>query len=896
VASPSAGAPAAGLEPSVYGFILRYSLRQQLWLLGLTLVSFPFLYLSLDLPKRIVNEAIGGKGLPETVLGWPVDQVSYLMLLSGLFLALVFINGGFKYAINTCKGRLGERMLRRLRYELYARVLRFPLPRFRKMSAGEIIPMITAEVEPLGGFIGDALAQPVFQGGTLLVYLLFIFIQDPILGAAAVALYPFQGWLIPRLQRRVNQLGQQRVRAMRQIADRIGESVAGAQEVHNHDTSAWHLADLSSRYGEVYQIRFEIYQRKFFIKFLNNFINQLTPFFFYAIGGWLVIKGQLSFGALVAVLAAYKDLAAPWKELLDYYQQKEDIRIKYEQVIEQFQPPDLLDPALLTAEPPPGVALQSGAGSGAGSLVLSGVALEEDGGGARLLDGVSATLPLSGHTAVVNAGSSGADELMLLLARLLTPSAGTIHWNGHDFASLPESVTGRRIAYVGPTAVLFSGSLRDNLIYGLRHRPRRPAAADDGPAAAQRRRREALASGNSTDDPAADWLEPAIGADLEHHLRRVLDEVDLTHEVYELGLHGTLDPQAAPHTATRLLTARRALRAALADQALSDLVEPFDPERYNTNATVAENILFGLPVDQRLTLDTLAEHPYMAAVIERCGLTEAFLANGLSVAAAMTEMFAGLAPGHEFFERFSFIGAEELPLYQALLARAAKEGPAGLGGAERGRLTALIFKLVPARHRLGLFNPTIESQMLLLRRAFAADLPAELEGAIEFFHPERYTAAASLQDNILFGRVVHGQGRAAKAVLARLIRRLVDEYQLWAEIVAVGLDYPVGVGGSRLPLAQRQKVALARALLKQPDLLVLNDATSVLEPAARSRVHEAIFRACRGRGLIWRVPQAELARRFDLVLVLQAGQISESGSFEQLARPGGALHGLLAGP
>ena len=192
-----------------------------------------------------------------------------------------------------------------------ARVIRFPLPRFRKVSQGEIIPMITAEVEPLGGFIGDSIALPVFQGGTLLVYLVFIFMQDPILGAAAVSLYPFQGWLIPRLQRKVNQLGKQRVRAMRQISDRIGESVSGMPEIHAHDTSAWHLADIAHRYGDIYDIRFEIFQRKFFIKFLNNFINQLTPFFFYLIGGYLVIKGSISFGSLVAVLAAYKDLAGP---------------------------------------------------------------------------------------------------------------------------------------------------------------------------------------------------------------------------------------------------------------------------------------------------------------------------------------------------------------------------------------------------------------------------------------------------------------------------------------------------------------------------------------------------------------------------------------------------------
>ena len=53
--------------------------------------------------------------------------------------------------------------------------------------------MVTAEVEPLGGFIGDAFALPVIQGGTLLTIVAFMFIQDPILGVAAIALYPVQG-------------------------------------------------------------------------------------------------------------------------------------------------------------------------------------------------------------------------------------------------------------------------------------------------------------------------------------------------------------------------------------------------------------------------------------------------------------------------------------------------------------------------------------------------------------------------------------------------------------------------------------------------------------------------------------------------------------------------------
>src|SRR5579872_1450263 len=311
------------LEPTVYRFILRHSLRQQIVLLILTLASFPFLYYSLELPKTIVNQAIGGKHFPAPFLGMQFDQIPYLMTLCGIFLALVFINGGFKYYINTLKGQLGERMLRRFRYALYLRLLRFPASYFHKTSSAQIIPMITTECDQLGGFIGDAFVLPAFQGGTLVTLIVFMFIQDPILGTAAVALYPLQGWIIPKLQRIVNQLQRRRIRTVRVVADKVQETAAGIAEIQANDTVKLQLSHFAHILGLIYDIRFEIYQRKFFVKFLNNFIGQLTPFFFFSIGGYLVIQGNqtgqgLSFGALVAILAAYKDLASPWKELLDY--------------------------------------------------------------------------------------------------------------------------------------------------------------------------------------------------------------------------------------------------------------------------------------------------------------------------------------------------------------------------------------------------------------------------------------------------------------------------------------------------------------------------------------------------------------------------------------------------
>ncbi len=226
------------LEPSVYRFILRHSLKQQILLLVLTLVSFPFLYYSLDLPKTIVNHAIGGKHFPQEFLGIQLDQIPYLMTLCGIFLGLVFINGGFKYYINTLKGQLGERMLRRFRYALYLRLLRFPTTYFQKTSSAQIIPMMHGRSrEQLGGFIGDAFVLPLFQGGQLLTIIVFMFMQDPILGSAAVTLYPIQGYVIPKLQYIVNQLQKRRIRTICVVADRVrGIGRRDCREIQANDT------------------------------------------------------------------------------------------------------------------------------------------------------------------------------------------------------------------------------------------------------------------------------------------------------------------------------------------------------------------------------------------------------------------------------------------------------------------------------------------------------------------------------------------------------------------------------------------------------------------------------------------------------------------------------------
>ena len=260
------------IDKSIYRYVLRHTFRGQLFLLFLTVLTMPLVYISLDIPKRIINQAIDGKNLPEAILGFEVTQISFLMLLSVAFLVAVVASGGLKYYLNVYKGVLGERMLRRFRFDLYARILRFPSAKIRRTPPAEITPMITAESEPLGGLIGDAIAAPAFQGALLLTYLSFIFQQDVWLGLASIALYPPQMYLIPKLQAKVNALSKRRVKTVRGVATHIGETVQGASDIHANASGRFEQARASGHLGRIFDIREEIYRRKFFIKFLNNFL------------------------------------------------------------------------------------------------------------------------------------------------------------------------------------------------------------------------------------------------------------------------------------------------------------------------------------------------------------------------------------------------------------------------------------------------------------------------------------------------------------------------------------------------------------------------------------------------------------------------------------------------
>jgi putative ABC transport system ATP-binding protein len=163
---------------------------------------------------------------------------------------------------------------------------------------------------------------------------------------------------------------------------------------------------------------------------------------------------------------------------------------------------------------------------------------------------------------------------------------------------------------------------------------------------------------------------------------------------------------------------------------------------------------------------------------------------------------------------------------------------------------------------------------------------------VEFVDVGRYNGAASLQDNILFGKVATGQAQAS-ARIGAMLHEVLDELQLRPQVVSIGLGYQCGVGGARLASADRQKVAIARALLKQPTVLILDQAAAGLDAGSQNRIVANVLESRKGRCLFWVLQRNDLAERFGHTLVMERGRLAEQGRFADLKGRGGALDKLL---
>ena len=559
--------------------------------------------------------------------------------------------------------------------------------------------------------------------------------------------------------------------------------------------------------------------------------------------------------------------------------------MKYEQVVEQFHADNMIDATLHAIDAPHGDRL-------AEPLIVTNLTLQDDSGG-RMLEHVSLRIEPAETVAIVGDSNSGADAMAEALARIAWPASGRVTAGEQDIFALPESVSGRRISYASSDTYFFFGSLRDNLLYGLKHAPVAPAAYE-GKAAKRRKWQlnEAGKSGNPDFDLNSEWVDPAeanaaSGPDgVPGALAAVLDVVRMSDQVLDFALHSTFDVEAEADLAEQIVALRHDFHAELERLGKANLVVPFAAGSYNTEARVVDNLLFGVLTDVKDQAGRAEGTAYFNRTIEESGLGAMLYQMGLSMAETTLELFQDLPRDHPFFDRLSYMEADDIPKFQSLVKRLRGRDFASVSPDDRLAVIRLSFLYIEPQHRFGVLDDTLMQKIVEVREIFHQGIPTHLHALFERYDPDTYLASASLLDNVVFGKTNLRFSDAEREVRAVITTLLAARPDLSKRVISVGLDYNLGAAGRRLTLVQRQKLNLARALIRKSDYYIFNRPLSALDATLQEAILVDTLEFLRAEGgqpaIVWVLSARKFAKHFDRLVVFKDHVIEDDETVETM--------------
>lgn len=809
--------------------------KLQLVLLVTVVIAVIARVIPLEMQKRIVNEAIA-----------QADS-RRLMIYCAIYFAAFVTASGLKFVINSLQTLISQNTLAEMRRQLWDHILKLPDRFFRRTQSGLIVSSLTTELATAGDFVGLAVAVPLTNVLTLLAFAAYLFWLNPALAAISFSIYPVVLFLVPILQKRVNHYNRQRVDATRRFSGRIGESVDGINEVKANSGFGLESRLLGERIEALRKIRVIWNLYRFAVKVTNNLFTNFSRFLIFSIGGYLALKGRLELGALVAFLSAQEKLYDPWKELIRFYQAYQTATVTYQRTQEYFDHetedvPEASAEEMFKLE---------------GRIEVEGLSFATA-KGVSLLKDISFTLQPGEHLALVGGSGSGKSTLIHCLMGLYPVFDGRYELDGRNVSQLDRRDLSANMGFVFQSPAIFSGTIQANLLYACR------ALAE-------------LSEASQRDEL------PSLDQQI-----KVLQQTALFADVLARGLSSAFDARVDEHLRRAVLDLRDDFDEQFREQTAAD-IEFYDPQRYLQYASVAENLLFGRPDQPAFADEKIAGNRIFRRVLKEVELWEPLVDLGFRFVARIVEQFGSraLLPGN------IPLAKNELGALRKIIAHTDPHSLSGLAERQQRRLLDPALRYIPALHNLIDMPDSLTRKIVAARKQVKQMLRNEAPGAVCFYGRDTYIEAAPIRENIIFGRITSEESDVLDKINTCINRLLVEEDLLEA-VLEIGMKFEVGKGGENLSGGQRQKLCLARALLKAPSILLLDEATASLDTKSQARIQDMLESRFKGKStLVAVVHRLDIIKNYDQIAVMQKGRLQELGSYADLMEQQGLLYDMV---
>lgn len=827
------------VKRSLYSWVFSSKISLQLILLGIAVGLVVVRVLPLEMQKRIVNDAITFK---------KTDLLIYYCLI---YLLSVVAASGLKYLSVILQTKISQQALADMRKALYDHIISLPLSFFRKTQPGMVVNSLVSELAVPSNFVGMAFAVPVINILTLLAFAGYLFFLSPLLAAISLSIYPAVLFLIPKLQKHANKANKDRVDTSRVLSAKIAESIGGIHEIHGSGSYTLENRKLAGIIDKLFRIRVKWTLFREGVKVTNNFFTSLGPFLVFILGGYLVIINRLDLGALVAFLSAQEKLYTPWKELIDFYQVNQNAQVAYARTMQYFDVPVEFELTSIDRKP---YDLSPG-------LEVKNLSFETE-DGIQLLNGVDFSLDPGEHLALIGFSGSGKSTLAQCIGQLYKYTGGHVFIGDKEVSALSKQDIVRNIGYIPQTPFIFDGSIEENLLYSC----------------------EVI----SADTPE----ESCISANLDD-LIRILQQTGIYVDVLRFGLNTILNPDEHREFIQHIIKARTNFQNNFGAE-LSEYVEFFNEDEFLHHSSIAENLTFGSPNNVKFAQDNLLTNDKFLSFLDQADLNRPLLALGAELTLHTVDILGNLPPEPIFFQQ-SPINPEELDFFKGLSKRLKKTKLHQIKEEDKEQLLTLALRFTPGRHKMVALPAMLEKLILEGRALFREQIIETAPESFTFFNMREYIPSQTILNNIFFGKITSAAPQAQDRINQCVMQLLIEEDLLDA-VLELGMKFNVGSKGENLSGGQRQKLAIARAFLKNPKFLVMDESTSALDNKSQARIQNLLETRWKGKTtLISVVHRLDIIKNYDKIAVMKAGKIMEFGPYDQLYAKKGMLYELISG-
>lgn len=320
------------LDRGLFRYVIRATGKHQIVIALLTITVFLLEVVPLELQRRVINDLVKHR------------EYGMIVILCAGYCGSVLLQGGTKLILNIYRGWVGEWATRDLRHRVRLLASSSSDSSNGSEATGIQAAMVVSEVEPIGGFVGGAISEPLLEGGVLASVLAYMVHVDWRMGLSALGLFVPQLIFVPLMQEAMNRRTKKKVKVIR----RLSVSVVNTSSLEEAETDDQRDDE---RIRRVFRLNVGILKLKFTMNFLMNLSTQLQVIAALLVGGWLVHEDQLEVGGIVAFISGIGKLADPWGDLVNYFRDVNLNQVKYRLMR------DAVDSQLAGTGRPPGPAL-----------------------------------------------------------------------------------------------------------------------------------------------------------------------------------------------------------------------------------------------------------------------------------------------------------------------------------------------------------------------------------------------------------------------------------------------------------------------------------------------------------------------------------------------------------